>query len=408
LRILLYSQFCTPEPIFKSVPFALELRNRGHEVRILTGFPNYPGGSVYPGYRLRLRQDEVIDGVPVKRTWLYPSHNQSGLGRIANYLSFATSSAPSVLNGWKPDLVYVYNLPTLAAVAAISRLVHGTPYVVDLQDIWPESIARSRLGSVWMLGPVRMLCHFAYKRAARLVVLSPGFAQAMINRGIPKEKIKVIYNWCDESSLANDSSASEFPEEAIFRSRFNILFAGNMGIVQGLKSVIDAAAITERSHPQIQFVFMGGGVMLEELIKYAAFVAPRSTAFLSSRSSMKASSVLKKADVLLLHLQDDPLFSITIPSKTQAYLAIGKPILAGIRGDAANLIKSAKAGEVCEPDNPVSIADTAIRLSTLDEHAMKRLGENGSSFYKRELSLAVGVDSFEKLFDEVLKLSKGK
>src|SRR5262245_37377637 len=118
MRILFYTQFCTPEPVFKSVPFARELIRRGHEVRILTGFPNYPGGKVYPGYRLGPLKRETLDGVPITRVPLFPSHSPSALARMANYVSFTLSSAFPLLGGWKPNVIYVYNLVTLGGVAS--------------------------------------------------------------------------------------------------------------------------------------------------------------------------------------------------------------------------------------------------------------------------------------------------
>ncbi len=400
MRILLYTQFCTPEPVFKSVPFARELLRRGHDVRILTGFPNYPGGSIYPGYRLRLHQREEVEGVSVERTWLYPSHDKSGVRRIANYLSFAATSAPRLFCGWRPDIIYIYNLPTLGVVAAINQVFRNVPYVIDIQDLWPDSIAQSQLAKSWLLAPIERLCRLAYKRAARVAVLSPGFRRTLADRGVAVEKIRVIYNWCDESSLLSDNSLYQFPEKVGFRGRFNILFAGNMGVVQGLQAVIDAAAITAKTHPRIQFVFMGGGVMLDELKKYALTFAPQSTCFLSARPLSEAARVLRSADVLLLHLRDNPLFSITIPSKTQAYLAMGKPILAAIRGDTADLVTRAEAGEICEPDNPASIAEAAIRLSHLEKSSIEMMGTKGAAFYQRELSFATGVTRFEQLFAE--------
>jgi glycosyltransferase involved in cell wall biosynthesis len=399
VKILILSQWFQPEPFFKGLPFAQALQDRGHDVEVLTGFPNYPGGKLYPGYRLGLWQRETIDGIRVNRVALYPSHDRSGIRRMVNYLSFGLSSAligPLLIK--KPDIIYVYNLVTLGPAAGLLRLLYGCPVVYDIQDIWPDSVINSgMMHSFFLLKILERCCRFIYKQASHCVVLSPGFKKKLADMGIPPENVSVIYNWCDETALAGDKSA---PSEKITGS-FKIVFAGAMGTVQALDAVLEAAELLRHPYPDIQFVFVGGGVEVGCLKQKAGNLGLSNVSFLPQRPMTEIGKILDQADVLLVHLKDDPLFSITIPSKTQAYMAFGKPILMGVRGDAADLVRRANAGICCIPEDPRSIADAAIALYAAPLEKRNAMGRCAKAFYADNLSQQAGVESFERLFKAV-------
>lgn len=406
MRILLFTQLCTPEPAFKSVPFARELKRRGHEVRILTGFPNYPGGKIFPGYKLKLWQRETIDGIPVLRTWLFPSHSLSLVGRITNYLSFAASATLPLLCGWRPDVVYVYNLVTIGSIAALNRALRSVPFAVDVTDLWPDSVVQSGLNRRWMARVLDRLTGKFYRSADRVVTVTNGVKALLEKRGVPPSRLRLIPNWCDEEAL-RPSGAANPPETPGLTGRFNIVYAGNLGTAQALEAVIDAAALVAVSHPEIQFVFMGAGVKKEDLLARAAKVAPNNTLFLPQGSLAEASSLMMAADALLIHLKRTPLFEITIPSKTQAYLAMGKPILSAVAGDASEMVRIAKAGVTAEPENPSSIASAARQLAAMSRVEREEMGQRGQSYYQSELSIGVGTDRWESLFKEMLAARPG-
>ncbi len=397
--MLLYTQWCTPEPAFKSVPFARALVERGHEVRILTGFPNYPGGRLYPGYRLRLWQIETLEGIHVYRAPLYPSHDGSTMRRAVNYASFGIGSAAMLFLGWKPDVVCVYNLVTLGAIARLGRWFRGVPFVLDVQDLWPESILQSGMGASWMRWPIQSVCNFAYRGADRIVAQSDGFRAELIRRGVEPRRIEVIHNWIDEGGLLGSAAAADLyeQEDIKLRGRFNIVYAGNLGAAQGLENAIQAASITSRLNPQIQWVFVGNGVRKGALMAMASDIAPRSTLFLPARPQSAMSALACRAEVLLVHLKDTALFSITIPSKVQSCLAMGRPVLAVVSGDAARLVELSGAGVVCAPGQPDLLANAAHRMARLDRQDREVMGTNGRGFYLQELSMAKGVANFEQV-----------
>lgn len=404
MRILFITQWFPPEPNIKCLPFARQLIGLGHQVQVLTGLPNYPDGKIYSGYRLRLLQKEHIDGIPIVRVPLYPSHDRSAIGRFLNYTSFAffaTSIGPFVVDG--ADVIYVYHPPpTIFLPAYVTRLVYRTPIVYDIQDLWPDTLAASGMFSSKLgLKLVNSWCNFIYRRTDRIVVLSPGFKNILCERGVPADKIDVIYNWDDESTAPLNKPDQHLAKELGFTNYFNVVFAGNLGKAQALEAVLKAAQIIAGRHAKIRFVFVGDGVEADHLKHEARQMSLQNVRFLPRRPKSEIGAVLRIADLLLVHLQDDPLYRITIPCKTQAYLATGKPILIGVRGDAADLVLRAKAGLTCEPENPESISEAVERFYSMSQKELAAMGENGKRFYQQELSLARGVRRFEEIFESL-------
>ena len=180
------------------------------------------------------------------------------------------------------------------------------------------------------------------------------------------------------------------------------MFAGTIGVMQGLDSVLDSAECLLKGQPRIKFVFVGGGVAHDQLMQTAAERNLTNVIFLERQPIEAMAAILALADVLLVHLKDTPLFRMTIPSKLQAYIAVGKPILMGVKGDAAKIIQASDAGEVVEPENPVSIAQGVLKLFGLSDTARKRLGMNAREFYQKCMSMPSGIQSLEDIFRRVL------
>lgn len=397
MRILILSQWFDPEPSFKGLQFALALQARGHTVQVLTGFPNYPGGKVYPGYRIRLWQREVMHGIPVLRVFLYPSHSSSVIGRALNYLSFALSaSVLGTLLVKSADAAYVYHPPATVGLPALAlKYLRRIPFVYDVQDLWPDTLAATRMvnGSL----ALRLLgrwCQHVYRAASRIAVLSPGFQRRLSERGVPSSKVRVIYNWAGAvSPAARDAALADS-----LAGKFVVLFAGNFGAAQGLDAVLDAAKLARNRHPEVCFAFAGSGVEEPRLRQRAVAEGLANVVFLGRRPMEAMGGVYAWASALLVHLRDDPLFAITIPGKTQAYLAIGKPILMGGRGDAADLVRAAGAGIVFAPEQAAALAQAIDTLLAMPESAREKMGCAGRAYYEAHLSLATGVQAFEEEF----------
>jgi glycosyltransferase involved in cell wall biosynthesis len=396
--------------MFKGMPLAKELTKLGHEVEVLTGFPNYPEGKIYKGYKIRLLQRETIDSIPVIRVPLYPSHDESGLRRFINYVSFAFSAA--IIGPWvvkKADVAYVYHPPgTIGLPAIILRMLRRIPFVYDIEDLWPDTLAATGMFTnnlgLWL---VDKWCRLVYRAAGKIVVLSPGFKKTLIDRGVREEKIKVIYNWVDDTAVKPATKNPALAAKLGLSGKFNVVFAGNIGKAQALESVLAAADILKKESSNVQFVFVGTGVEVENLKRRAHDMGLENVLFLPQRPMSEIGEILVLADVLLVHLKDEPLFRITVPSKIQAYMAVGRPILVGVRGDAADLVVNAKAGFPCTPENAESIAEGVRKFLKMSQQELDAMGENGKTFYQQKLSLAVGTKELAKVLESAIQQPRG-
>lgn len=404
IRVLLLTQWFDPEPTFKGLVFARELVRQGFEVEVLTGFPNYPGGTVYPGYKIKLLQREVVAGVQVTRVPLYPNHGQSAIKRVLNYVSFSASALVyGLFVAKRADVIYAYHPPlTVGIAASLIRLFRRIPVVYDIQDMWPDTLrATGMLNSPRALNAVEVVCKWVYRRVDHIVVLSPGFKRLLVQRGVPDGKVDVIYNWADEAGLASPQGQlpTNFPGSNVFR----IVFAGNMGKAQALDTVLDAAALLQTRGSSVFFVMLGGGVEVSRLKEKADELRLSNVVFLPPVPMAEVGTLLHAADALLVHLRKDPLFEITIPSKTQAYMTVGKPLLMAVDGDAAGLVTQAGGGVVAESENSVALADAAEVLQNLSPSERHRMGNNARAFYTEHLALTVGVSRFGKIFNAIRK-----
>lgn len=401
MKILLLTQWFDPEPTFKGLLFAQALRDKGHEVEVLTGFPNYPGGKVYSGYKIKHYQKEVMDGITIHRAPLYPSHNGSAIKRILNYISFAVGTfIVGLLKTRKIDVIYSYHPPLTTSLSALLLgACKRVPTVVDIQDLWPDTLsATGMINSPKILSVVSKVCDIVYKKAAKIVVLSPGFKQRLVSRGVPEDKIEVIYNWCNEPALENFTKSQLLLPS---NGKLNLLFAGNMGFAQGLPAIIDTAEILQNNDCKVNIVLLGDGVAKQSAIEQVSSKQLSNVTFLPRVSMREVGSLLSSADMLLVHLNDNELFRITVPSRTQANLAIGKPIVMGVAGDASELIQMSGGGVVCEPNNPVSLSSAITELANKTPAEREVMGQSGKTFYYDCLSLDKGVEKFINIFKEV-------
>ncbi|EPN9968647.1 TPA: glycosyltransferase family 4 protein [Vibrio vulnificus] len=401
MKILLLTQWFDPEPTFKGLLFAQALRDEGHEVEVLTGFPNYPGGKVYDGYKILLYQKEILDGIVVHRVPLYPSHDSSALKRIFNYVSFAvTSSILGLIKTRNIDVIYSYHPPlTTSLSAAVLAFFKRIPFVVDIQDLWPDTLAATGMvNNKKVLRVVDRVCHLVYRRASKIVVLSPGFKERLLSKGVPESKVEVIYNWCNEPALNNYEECSvKLPSNG----QLNLVFAGNLGFAQGLPAIIDAAEILMVNKVAVNIVFVGDGIAKSDAIAQSKEKKLDNVYFLPRVPMSQVGALLHQSDILLVHLNDEELFRITIPSRTQANLAIGKPIIMGVKGDAADLIKMSESGVTCEPNNSDSLAEAIQSIVSKTSAELELMGNNAKSFYYQKLSLEKGVKRFISVFEGV-------
>lgn len=402
MKILLLTQWFDPEPTFKGLAFAKELKRQGHEVQVLTGFPNYPGGKIYDGYKLKLCQREEIEGISILRVALYPNHDSSALKRIFNYISFAFMAILfGIFATKKADVIYAYHPPLTVGIAAIFiKFFRRTPIVYDIQDMWPDTLkATGMLNNNKILNVIGSVCKLVYRSVDHIVVLCPGFKKMLIERTVPEHKISIIYNWCDEQGLTQAQPA-KVEYQQLMQNRFNIVFAGNMGKAQALDTILDVAKKIQNIQ-DLQFVFVGGGTETERLKQRLTTENISNTVFIPRMPMAEVGGILKLSNLLLVHLKKDPLFEITVPSKTQAYMAMGKPVLMAVAGDAADLIQRAECGCVATSEDVESIQQAILRIYHLSASEQLQMGLNARNYYLQKLSLEIGVRQFVEVFEKV-------
>lgn len=409
MRILILSQWYSPEPDIKNHLIARDLQERGHQVTVITGFPNYPTGQIYLGYRQQVWQWDNVDGVRVLRLPLYPDHSRSAIRRSLNYLSFAASASllGAALCG-PADVMWVYSAPlTIGIPACWIGALRQIPFILNINDMWPETVAATGMvSSQWVVKLLEWLGKLVYHRAASIVVVSEGFKQNLIDKGVPASKISVVFNWADEDIYRPVTPEPSFASKHGLEGRFNVVYGGNMGAAQNLSTVIAAAALLT-DLPDVQFVLIGDGVEEEDLRRLAIETGTDKVKFRGRQPAELMPCFFAAADILLAHLRRDPLFEITIPGKIFSYMACARPILAALSGEGAAIVQAAGAGITCAPDDPQALADAVRRFYMMTGDERKRMGDAARQTYLTKHTPRVLLGCYADLIEQVCKQTRG-
>lgn len=403
MRVLILTQFYAPEPALMFTDLARGLRERGHEVQVITGFPCFPYGRTYEGYRQRLFLEEHVDGALVTRVPQFPDHSRSAIRRALYYLSFALSAATiGLVRSRRADVVLVYQsaFPVGLAAWVISRL-RRIPYVLDVVDLWPESVAATGVRNRLVLSTIRRFVKFIYGRARRINVITKGYWRKLVAMGVPEEKLSLIHCWPSTGQFDPVPYDVELAKAEQLEGRFNIMYAGTMGPVQDLRTVLDAAVFL-RDLPAVQFVMVGDGVQQSDLMRLAAERGAENVRFLCRRSAEELQRMFPTAGALLVHLKPDPMSSVSIPSKTFAYMASGRPILMAVEGEASELVERHKCGITVAPSDPAALANAVRRLAAMPTKRREELGRAGLRAYRTHYHSQLQIGKFETLLQDAV------
>jgi glycosyltransferase involved in cell wall biosynthesis len=386
MRTLIVSQYFWPES-FPISDICASLVDRGLTVDVLTGKPNYPQGEILPGYRIWGCVKEVYRGMTVNRIPLWP-RGKRWLGLAINYWFFVFSGllvAPFLLRKKKFDVIFVYApSPILQAIPAIFLgFLKGCPVVVWVQDLWPESLsATGYLPNKIVLKMVEWVVRFIYNRCDLILVQSQAFV-APVRELASNTPVEYYPNSVSEVFFAPTSG--EVPNVAGMDANFTVLFAGNIGQAQGVDVIVEAAFLL-KNNADIQFVVMGDGSarqwMLDEVQKKSL-----TNLHLPGRFPVECMpEFMQEASALLVTLKDREIFSATVPSKIQAYMASGRPIIACLNGEGARLLAEADAGLVTPAEDARALADTILKLYRMPEGQRDEMGNNGRRYYQRHFN----------------------
>lgn len=376
MRILVVCQHYYPEP-FRLQDICETLVSNGHSVTVVTGTPNYPEGEIYKGYENGQRSDEIIGGVHVHRCPLIP-RKTGVLFRILNYYSFVLSSEWYLRRCKEEfDVAFVNQIsPVMMAEAALSWAKrHGKKCVLYCLDQWPESLLAGGVrkdSAVYKL--FLQVSRNIYRRADKILVTSRGFVSYFEN--VLKIKDKAI-GYLPQYA---ESMFDELPAPAEKKDTVDFMFAGNVGALQSVETIVEAAQLLkDQSHIHIHIV--GGGIALDHCKAMAAGLT--NITFHGRHDISEMPAFYAMADAMLITMKDDPLLSATLPGKVQTYMAAGKPVVGAISGETARVVnEEAVCGMCCQPENAAQLAEI-LRQVAGDEERRSRFSENARRYYQQ-------------------------
>lgn len=417
LRLLLVSQYFWPESFPINV-LMRALRERGVEVTVITGQPNYPEGEVFAGYSAWRLQRGDFDGMEVLRVPLFPRGKRSPVRLAVNYLSFVFAGllfGPWLLRGRDFDVVFVYApSPLLQALPAIwlARLKRA-PCVLWVQDLWPESLsATGFVKNKTVLRLVESVVRYIYRHTDRVLIPSEAFRMP-INRLLDDPtRIRYYPNAYAGYAEALPDDWKNIPGVRALtediRSGFSIVFAGNLGTAQSLETIIGAATMLQQEAAPIRFFLIGSGSLSDWLSDEISQRALRNVVLPGRFPPEAMPGFYGAAEVLLMSLRDEPIFAFTIPSKMQGYLAAGKPVIASLNGEGARVVVEAGAGLACPAADARSLAQAALELYRLSADARRKMGDNARRYALEHFTLDHLTTELVSQFEELAATEREK
>jgi glycosyltransferase involved in cell wall biosynthesis len=408
MKILLVSQYFFPEAFIIN-DLVRHLAALGHQVTVLTGKPNYPQGTVYDGYRLGGIQRERYAGeVDVIRLPLLPRGKGGGLRLAANYLSFAVSGlvlAPRLLRGRPFDAILVFAISpiTQAIPAILLKWLKKAHLAVWVQDLWPESVsATGFVRNPWLLKAIGRLVKGIYAGSDTLLVQSRAFTEP-VARYARKDKIVYYPNSFEDNSqkAAGDTLVPRHLLDTL-DTRFCLVFAGNLGTAQALGTLVGAAERL-RHLPDLKLVIVGSGSMQSWLEQQKTEKA-LDNLLLAGRFPPEAMEpIFRRAEGLVVTLKRDEIFSCVIPSKIQAYLAAGRPIIAALDGEGAKVVEEARAGLTCPAEDAEALAGCIEKLQAMNAAERDAMGRSGRAYFLEQFEMAAQARRLIEIFNLRIK-----
>lgn len=409
VKILIVTQYFWPES-FRINDLVLGFKQRGHKVEVLTGVPNYPAGRFYPGYSLFSPAEERFEGIRVMRVPILPRGSSRNWRLAANYASFVFSAgmlAPfRCRRPYDVILVYEPSPVTVALPAILLRALKRAPLLFWVQDLWPESLsATGAVKSPWLLRRVRRLVDFIYRRCDLVLVSSRGFTAHVLASGVGPDRVAYFPNWAESLYRPLAEPPADVREE--MPAGFRIVFAGNVGSAQSFETILAAAERT-RPQPDLHWVILGDGNMrgwVRDEVQRRGLT--EQVHLLGQRPVDTMPSYFAAADALLVTLRGDPVFSLTVPSKIQSYLACGRPIIAAIDGEGANIVAESGAGLSCPAEDAAGLAAAALALYKMPREQRRAMGQMGRAYFEANFEREMLLQRLEALMQRVANGHQG-
>ncbi len=391
MRILVVSQYFDPEN-FRINDLVAGLVEHGHEVTVLTGQPNYPFGSFFPGYGWFGPRDGSYSGAKVVRVPLFPRGGGGRVQLVFNYLSFAMTACWGVLfrlprsKGFDAIFVFEPSPITVGIPAVLARWKYRAPMLFWVLDLWPDSLAAvGAVRSPWLLKRIDRLVGWIYSRCDLILVQSRSFIPNIMAHDVDVSGIRYFPNWGEPVFVHSGQSGQAVDLDHIPEG-FRIFFAGNIGAAQDFPAIIAAADLLG-GRTDIQWVIAGDGRMAEWVrAEISSRGLDRTVHLIGQHPPEKMPDFFATADALLVSLKRDPIFSSTVPGKLQSYLASGKPVLAMLDGEGARIVSDSGAGLHCPAGDPAALAHAVERLAAMSPEEREKMGTAGRDYFEKNFS----------------------
>jgi glycosyltransferase involved in cell wall biosynthesis len=403
LKVLIVSHYFWPES-FRINDMAAELVAQGCEVTVLTGQPDYPDGDIFPGYRaLSICRERHPAGFQVVRVPSHPRRRGKALDLVGNYLASIVNMGllgPWLLRGQRHDVVFVYaTSPVLHALSGwVLAKVQGAKLVTWVQDLWPESLEETGfIRNRWILRCVAKVVGWVYRGSDLILGQSEAFVRTI--RPMAGATPVRYYPNPGEAVFSAEPPAGE-PPALVLKPGFNLVFAGNLGTVQSLDTILDAAEML-LPRPEIRFVLVGSGSRLEWL-KQQIQARGLVNVELPGRFPVSAMpGVFRQSAALIVSLVASPIMDQTIPSKVQAYLASGRPVIASMDGEGARVVQESGAGVACPAGDAEALAQAVCQLADLPPAALAEMGEAALRYYEQNFESRMLSRRLIEMFSEL-------
>jgi len=400
LRILVISQYFPPEigaAATRVGELAEALRRRGHDMTVVTEFPNYPHGIIAERYRGRLFRRESFHGIDVIRSFVYASERGTFFQRILFYLSFMLSSIFGALRAERYDIILATSPPLFVGISGyLLSILKGGIFVFEVRDIWPESAImldqlRNRF-SIWMAEKLEM---FLYRRAEHIIVVTRGFIRDLMAKGVPRRKISLVSNGVNMDFFRPEPRSARVLKALHLENKFIVSYVGNLGLAQGFKAIFKCAEML-RGEERIAFVIVGDGVSKKKNMALARRMGLENVLFVDAQPKSKILTYLSLADVSLVPMRKTQLHLITVPAKLYENMACGKPIILSVDGEARQILEQARAGIFVEPENSEQMARAILKLYR-NPALLSEYGRNGREYVVEHFSREQQADLLESV-----------
>lgn len=399
MRVLVITQYFWPEN-FRINDVVQGLSSKGVEVEVLTGIPNYPDGKVFEGYDFFSKRIDDFYGIKVYRVPLVPRGNSSKFRLISNFISFAVAASLRSTFFSRYDIIFVYEpSPITVGIPALwLKLIKKIPIIFWVQDLWPESLETSgEVKNKYIINLIDFFVQKLYKNCDRILISSKGFKKRILKQGVQADKIEYYPNFVENffTEEINYKKIDTLP------NGFKIMFTGNIGFAQDFETILQAANIL-KNELDIYWVIVGSGRRSEWLKSEIIRLGLTDVLKLEDRQPIEViPNYFANSDVLILNLQNRKIFSLTVPSKLQAYMTASKPIIAGLDGDGAEIVQEAECGFVCKPKDIDALVNAVKRMYSMSQDERIRMGLNAKNYYNnnfdREMLLNKLISNFENI-----------